>query len=235
MAITAVAGTKGGLGKTTTSVNLAVRLALNGKRVLLVDGDSQHTALDAMRLRSHHNADELVALAHFTDGDQLYNQVLLQSRYYDEIIIDPGARDSSALRGALQVCDRLLSPLLPSNFDSWALEQTAALVDEANDFRSRDQKSAINALVFLNCAEPGLNREDNLAARRRVDDFPCLQLLDAQWVRRKAFAVAASAGLCVDELHRQMRDAKASNELRLLVEELDSLELPTELASVRTQ
>ncbi len=51
MKIVAIANQKGGVGKTTTAVNLSCALAERGVRILLVDLDPQANATSALGLQ----------------------------------------------------------------------------------------------------------------------------------------------------------------------------------------
>ena len=53
--IIAITNQKGGVGKTTTTVNLGVGLAQAGKRVLLVDADPQGSLTISMGIKSPDN------------------------------------------------------------------------------------------------------------------------------------------------------------------------------------
>ncbi len=208
--IVTVGNTKGGVGKTTISVNLAIARALAGKKVWLIDGDRQGTAQTAMSIRSEADHAPGIACASYPDGPTLRSQLLLQAGNFDDVVIDVGGRDSTALRAALVVSDVLLVPFQPRSYDVWALGDIAALIDEA-----RSVRDGLRCYALLNCADPGESSTDNQDAAAAVADVPQFQYLNTPLRRRKSFANAAGQGLSVLEL--KPHDNKAIEELKALV------------------
>lgn len=208
--IVTVGNTKGGVGKTTLAVNLAIARALAGRDVWLIDGDRQGTAQTAISIRADAGHQPGIACATYPDGPTLRAQVQQQAAKFDDIIIDAGGRDSTALRAALVLSDVLIVPFQPRSYDVWALNDIAALVDEARSVRDN-----LRAVAILNCADPGEHSMDNAEAAAAVADVPQFEYLATPIRRRKSFANAAGAGLSVLEL--KPADKKASSELNALI------------------
>lgn len=213
--IITVGNTKGGVGKTTIAVNIAIARALEGRDVWLIDGDRQGTAQTAITIRAEAGHTPGIACAKFDDGKTLGTQLQQQAGKFDDVVIDVGGRDSAALRRALVLSDVLLVPFQPRSFDVWALQDIATLVDEASDARRDAQRAGLRCFAVMNCADPGEHSTDNLEAAQAVADVPQFEYIPTPLRRRKAYANAAGAGLSVLELKPQ--DTKASAELNALV------------------
>lgn len=211
--IVTVGNTKGGVGKTTIAVNLAIARALAGHDVWLIDGDRQGTAQTAISIRAESGHQPGIACATYPDGPTLRAQVQQQAAKFEDLIIDAGGRDSTALRAALVLSDVLLVPFQPRSYDVWALTDIAELIDEA-----RSVRDGLRCFAVLNCADPGESSADNTEAAAAVAEVPQFEYLPTPLRRRKAFANAAGAGQCVLEI--KPRDTKAVHELNSLISNL---------------
>lgn len=208
-----VGNTKGGVGKTTLAVNLAIARALAGRDVWLVDGDRQGTAQTAISIRADLGHTPNIACAAYPDGVTLRAQVQHQAAKFEDIIIDAGGRDSTALRAALVLSDVLIVPFQPRSYDVWALNDMAALIDEV-----RSVRDGLRAIAVLNCADAGDLSTDNKEAAEAVAEYPQLEYLATPIRRRKSFANAAGQGLSVLEM--KPIDKKAVEELNTFINAL---------------
>lgn len=204
--IIAVGSIKGGVGKTTLALNIAVARALEGRNVWIVDADRQATAMTAASMRGERTP--VLACAGYPDGKMLREQIKRQAKAFDDVVIDAGGRDSSALRAALILCDTLIIPLQPRSFDVWTLDAMAGLIDEA-----RSVRDGLRAMAILNMADS--TGQDNDEAIKAILEIPQLEYPGVVIRRRKAFANASGAGLSV--LEARLPDRKAVSELKALI------------------
>ena len=207
--ILTVGATKGGVGKTTVALNLAIGRALAGRDVWLIDGDRQGTLQTAVSIRAEEGRAPALACSQFVDGPTLRAQVLQQGRKFQDVIIDAGGRDSTALRAALTLCDVLVIPFQPRSFDLWAMQDVLSLAKEAQSVRDN-----LRVCALLNQADA--QGADNADATQVIQSLAGLELLESTLGRRKAYASAAGSGLSV--LESSPKDAKACAEVKRLID-----------------
>ncbi len=214
--ILVIVQTKGGVGKTTLAVNLAVERVVRAARdVLLVDTDEQGTATDFAAIRAERLGSTGFTAVQIT-GSAVRSQVSALQKKFDDIIIDTGGRDTMALRAALTVADLAVVPFQPRSFDVWTLDKVAGLIGEAKILNP-----GLRAVAVINCADP--QGPDNKAAANALAENTEITFLDAPLGRRKAFPNCNAIGLSV--LEALQRDQKACAELMRLADSLSAIPL----------
>lgn len=207
--ILTVGNTKGGVGKSTLALNLAIARSIEGRRVWLVDGDRQGTTITALTFRNQAGQLPLIESTALPDGTALHAEVTRCHGEFDDVVIDAGGRDSTALRAALVLSDLLLVPFAPRSLDLWALQDVAALIDEARTIHPK-----LRAFAVLNGAD--VAGTDNKDAAQALVSYPQLTYIPSPVRRRKSFANAAGMGLSV--LEAKPKDAKAIAEVKALLD-----------------
>jgi len=186
--IIAVANQKGGVGKTTLSVNLAASLARTGKRVLLIDADPQGSALDWAAARESEPLFSLVGLPRPT----VHKEIGQIGQGYDHIIIDGPPRVTDLARSAIMASDVVVIPVQPSPYDIWAADEVVKLINEA-----RVYKDGLKAVFVVNrkIANTAIGRDVGEA----LSEYS-LPVLDASITQRVVFAEAVAQGKAVYEI-----------------------------------
>lgn len=193
MTIFACVNTKGGVGKTTTAVHLAVMLA-SKERTLLIDGDPQASAASWAAWRREKPGYDpsptttcLAGKAIFTEGKQL-------AQGFEHVVVDAGGRDSVGLRSALLLAQMAIIPVGASHLDAAALTDVMTVVDLAKDY---NPKLAVR--VLLTRVDPRTKDAAEMLAFLKEQE---LAVLKSMICERVAFRRAIGEGATVHEFRK---------------------------------
>ena len=136
--IIAATNLKGGVGKSTIAVHLAVYLQQSGKNVLVVDCDMQRSCsrwLDRM-------GSGLIT-ERITDPDEIDEHVPKLAQQVDVVVADGPAGTDELTRALLMVCDLALVPCGPSPLDLEASQLAVRVIRQARAIRKGDLPRAL--------------------------------------------------------------------------------------------
>lgn len=197
MKVIAVVSQKGGAGKTTLALHIAVAAERAGLSAAILDMDPQGTAERWSEWRKEEPPAVVAAKA------TTLTRRLEQARmaHGDLVVIDTPPLAQTEAREAARIADLILIPCRPSAFDLDAIRVTA---DLANDIRKP-------AFVVVNAGPPhGTSVYRDVADT--VERFG-LQVAPARLAERAAFRHAVREGQSVQELEP---NSKAAEEVSAL-------------------
>jgi chromosome partitioning protein len=120
----AVIARKGGSGKTTVAVHLAIAAHLRGRQVLLADADRQQSASTVLRGRAGAGPN----FAETTGAELCKLQRVAVQRKIDAMVIDTAAGAEEDAAHAIVVADLTLLVIRPTFLDFAAAVETAAVL-----------------------------------------------------------------------------------------------------------
>ncbi|HNW26642.1 MAG TPA: ParA family protein [Candidatus Gastranaerophilaceae bacterium] len=197
---------KGGVGKSTTSINLAVGLSAR-HAVELLDLDYQKTATIFNRLRTDEGHEPLAVKT--ADSETQVKNVIKKCKGI--LIIDTGAFDTPTNRRAMLMADMVITPMSDSIVDLYGLMMYEKVIREL-----KEADKNFKVYILPNKIEPRNNDMTEITAvvKKHKANFT---LLKSIIFNRKDYRNAFENGLGITELKK----ATAGEEFTKLIKEIE--------------
>jgi chromosome partitioning protein len=212
MGIIAVAGRKGGIGKSTIAGNLAAELSERGWRVVALDADPQHS-LATWAAQGEGFLSHTIEKVKHGDADALRAKVRSLDKTAEVIIIDTPPGMPETTYQAAMLADLMLLPCGASPLDLFALKEALGLA-----LRARAQRRSKRPRIrFVPSRVPGnTNLGRGLSESLEKMGKKVLPPIG----QRIAIAEAVAAGLTMMEYAPQSRGRAEFSELAAEVDKI---------------
>lgn len=207
--IVLVGSQKGGAGKTTVAINLAVEWARQGRDVCLVDADSQRSA--ARWHADREEAGHTPVIACVEKQGNVRETLLDLEQRYDVVVVDVAGKDSKEMRTAMTAAQVLIVTVRPSQLDLDTLEHMSEVISSARDFNED-----LEAYGLLTQVPSNVFGSEEGDAGQYLQEYPAIHPLEAVIHERKAYRDVVGEGLGVVE----WTNPKAKSEIQVLAAEV---------------
>lgn len=211
--IISVLNTKGGCGKSTISINIAVGLAHVGLDTLLIDTDpDKGTSIDWSNSRDDDPNDQLTVVQ-ITRPESLKNDVAKLTKKYGAIVIDGAPQLQALLTISTVVSDLVLIPVKPSPNDAWKLGPITDTIKQIRDSAFEVTGKRIDVCFVVNEYIDGTRLGKEISEALSAYDLP---VLDSKICSRMDYRESIAQGLAA--IH--FSNPKAKKEIKALLSEI---------------
>lgn len=209
--IVTIGSNKGGTGKTTTAINIAVALAVSGKDVCLVDADFQRSSS-----KWYHDRQDLEKQTSITlveKYDNISSTIEGLNKKFDYIIVDVAGRNSREMITSLSVSDILIAPHQASQLDLDTIQELQEQITKIKDLNPVLKSYVLHTMASTN---PTVRTNERKAFKEYLHDFPNLILLSSCCYYRKIYRDVMPQGQSVIESNNEL----AKNEILSIINEV---------------